>query len=85
MKLMYAKFYTRMVEDVELVCSRYSGLENTKANQTKLTNDIKHVVSYYKMLLAEAMDAETVSAKLVEGGSIQLQFSPKIQTWYDNR
>ena len=77
--------YSRLIDDINLITSRYIGLENNKANQSKLNGDMKLTLNFYKLLLADVITNESVSASLLEDGNIQLKFSPVIQEWYNNR
>lgn len=79
------ELYSRMIDDINLIASRYVGFENNKPNQTKLNNDMKLILNFYKLLLADVITNESVSASLLEDGNIQLKFSPVIQEWYNNR
>lgn len=77
--------YSRLIDDINLITSRYIGLENNKANQSKLNGDMKLTLNFYKLLLADVITNESVSASLLEDGNIQLKFSPVIQEWYNKR
>jgi hypothetical protein len=77
--------YSRLIDDINLITSRYIGLENNKANQSKLNSDMKLTLNFYKLLLADVITNESVSASLLEDGNIQLKFSPVIQEWYNKR
>lgn len=77
--------YSRLIDDINLIASRYIGLENNKANQSKLNGDMKLTLNFYKLLLADVITNESVSASLLEDGNIQLKFSPVIQEWYNKR
>lgn len=79
------ELYSRMIDDINLIASRYVGFENNKPNQTKLNNDMKLILNFYKLLLADVITNESVSASLLEDGNIQLKFSPVILEWYNNR
>lgn len=79
------ELYSRMIDDINLIASRYVGFENNKPNQTKLNTDMKLTLNFYKLLLADVITNESVGAKLLDDGNIQLVFSPVIQEWYNNR
>jgi len=77
--------YSRLIDDINLITSRYIGSENNKANQSKLNGDMKLTLNFYKLLLADVITNESVGANILEDGNIQLKFSPVIQEWYNNR
>lgn len=78
------QLYSRMIDDINLITSKYIGIENNKANQTKLNSDMKLTLNFYKLLLDDVITNESVSAKLSDEGSVQLSFSPLILEWYNN-